>query len=79
MSMKNFPNDTIGNRTPTFRFVAQWLKPTATPRVPEGNSIGTILVLPTVWTLWESGGIDPNILNLGIRWRFMVSFTIHAL
>jgi hypothetical protein len=26
-------------------------------------------------TYWGSAGIDPRILNLGIRWRWVVSFT----
>jgi len=26
-------------------------------------------------TYWEIGGINPRILNLGTRWRWVVSFT----
>jgi len=29
----------------------------------------------TAETYWRSGGIAPRILNLGPRWRWVVSFT----
>jgi hypothetical protein len=30
-------------------------------------------------TYWENGGIDPHILDLGTRWRWVVSFTLRPL
>jgi hypothetical protein len=30
-------------------------------------------------TYWSSGGIAPHILDLGIRWRLIVSFTLRPL
>jgi hypothetical protein len=31
------------------------------------------------WCLWVSGSIAPRIVNLGTRWRSVVSFTLRPL
>jgi hypothetical protein len=46
------------------------------------NAMKTYLFLNKhhgVKTYWRSGGIVPRILNLGTRWREVVSFTLRPL
>jgi len=43
--------------------------------VPPREDISCLIKHHTVTTYWDSGGIAPSILDLGTRWRCVVSFT----
>ena len=74
MSMK-YSSDTIGNRTATFRLLAQCLNQLR-HRVPQMAHLKGKVVAGRARKAYRgSRSIAPHILNHGTRWRRVVSFT----